>query len=94
MYKKYYSYNDMPVPVKRETPRAEEHTEKNECTPQTQSAHAVHKENNRGAQGGLLSNIETDDIILIAVILALLLDGCEDRLLLGAIAFVLLSGWQ
>lgn len=93
MYKKYYSYNDMPVPVKRETPRTEEHTEKKECTPQTPSGCAVHKETNRGAHGGLLANIETDDIILIAVILALLLDGCEDRLLLGAIAFVLLSGW-
>ena len=39
---------------------------------------------------GILSELESDDMILIAVLLILFLDNCDDKLLIGAIAFLLL----
>ena len=41
---------------------------------------------------GFLSNLQLDDIILIAIVLLLLADGCDDNLLILAIAFVFISG--
>ena len=41
---------------------------------------------------GILSKLETDDIILIAIALLLLADDCDDKMLLIAIAFVFISG--
>ena len=41
---------------------------------------------------GFLSNLQLDDIILIAIIMLLLADGCDDNLLILAIAFVFISG--
>ncbi len=94
MYKKYYSYNDMPVPV---------NTKKTEIKPVTECTPAVngteHKEKNEvceknaksGGIGGILANLQMDDIILIIVVIALLMEDCEDKILLAAIAFILFS---
>ena len=41
---------------------------------------------------GFLSNLQLDDIILIAIVLLLLADGCDDNLLILARAFVFISG--
>ena len=41
--------------------------------------------------GTFLGNIAVDDLILIAVILALLIDDCDDKLLIGAIIFIFLN---
>lgn len=38
---------------------------------------------------GVLAGLESDDIILIAVLLILFLDNCDDKLLIAAIAFLL-----
>lgn len=88
MYRKYYSYNDMPVPVKKDTPSGAE-SAKDPCTDNKQAVCTVDRDKK---SKGFLAGIETDDIILIMVILALLMDDCEDTLLLAAIVFVLLSG--
>lgn len=42
--------------------------------------------------GKLFGKFETDDIILIAVVLILLADDCDDKLLLLAIGFIFASG--
>lgn len=89
MYRKYYSYNDMPHPVKplpvpgAQTPCT---SDKNDCNPcKTDNSSPQHK------QGGILGNLSNDDLILAAVLIILLMDGCEDKLLLAAIGFLLLS---
>lgn len=38
--------------------------------------------------GGILSGLGTDDLILIVVALVLLIDDCDDKLLLIALAFI------
>ena len=43
--------------------------------------------------GGILSGLGTDDLILIVVALVLLIDDCDDKLLLIALAFIFLSEW-
>ena len=40
-----------------------------------------------------LSGLGTDDLILIVVALVLLIDDCDDKLLLIALAFIFLSEW-
>ena len=49
-------------------------------------------DNTHKKSGGLLSNLQIDDIILIAIVLILLADGCDDNLLILAIAFIFISG--
>lgn len=44
-------------------------------------------------QGGILAGFERDDLILAAILLVLVLDGCNDKLLLAAIGFLLLEGF-
>ena len=48
------------------------------------------KENNKG---GLLANLKSDDVILIAVALVLLMDGCDDKLLIAALGLVFFSDY-
>lgn len=79
MYRKYYSYNDMPRMVqKNEIAKCDE--PKNQCK----------AECNRGNSPSL--KLENDDIILGVIIVALLLDDCSDSSLLLALIFVFLSG--
>lgn len=78
MYRKYYSYSDMPEPVKRPCPEPVREVH-NECKSEDKK---------------FLGKFETDDIILAAVIVMLLANDCDDKLLLLAIAFVFFSGLE
>ena len=48
--------------------------------------------NNTECKNGFLSGLEGDDLLLIAVALVLLSDGCEDKTLLAALAFIFMTG--
>ena len=83
MYRRYYSYNDMPQMVvhnqeERKKPEKKQEPKKEECKP---------CQNNK-----ILGNFELDDIILGVVILALLLDDGDDSVLLLALAVIFLTG--
>lgn len=80
MYRKYYSYSDMPQLIKHEEPEKQlsEHREQ-----------PVPKQENSGK---LFGRFENDDIILGVIILALLMDDSDDSLLLIALAFIFLTG--
>ena len=84
MYRKYYSYSDMPQLIRRqETEEERVHNEKKQeqkCMQQTQES------------GKLFGKFEIDDVILAVIILSLLLDDGDDSLLLIALAFVFLTG--
>ena len=83
MYRKYYSYNDMPKPVPAAaTPEGGVHKKPAEAPK------LIEGDNKKP-----FTNLETDDIILLAVILLLLANDCEDKLLLPALAFVFLGGF-
>ena len=71
-------------------PKPIQHEEKPEKTtlPKKCDEHSTPCENNKG----FLQNLQLDDIILIAVVLILLADGCDDNLLIFAIAFIFISG--
>lgn len=77
MYRRYYSYNDMPQIVRRNEHEREEKRERCENTPAKK-------------QG--LAGLATDDIILGIIILAILLDDGNDNILLLALAAIFLSG--
>lgn len=88
MYRRYYSYSDMPQLVKgcekkEEVHKKEEKEEKckEEC-----------KEVKKCENGKLFGRFELDDIILGIVIVAILLDDGDDSPLLLALALVFLSG--
>lgn len=86
MYRSY-SVSNMPTPItypphREEKPEKKEHKEHIEKKPVKQC-----QEN----RGGLLGNLQTDDIILLIVVLVLLIDDCDDKLLLAALGFVFLS---
>ena len=49
-------------------------------------------ENKRQESTGLLSGLETDDIILLVVFLILIMDNCDDKLLLLALGYIFFSG--
>lgn len=75
MYRKFYSYNDMPV--MKPSP-----------------ASATKKENEivcKKPEKSFLQGLENDDIILLAVFFILIMDNCEDRLLLLALAYIFFS---
>lgn len=83
MYRKYYSINDMPQ-------IREEQTEPVRKAPE------VHKnvEEQIGfiKDGKVLGKFEIDDIILVIIAIILLIDDCDDKLLIFALGFVFLSG--
>lgn len=88
MYRRYYSYNDMPVPiVGNKTKPVHVQQEKKE-TKQIAEKN-VSKKN---SQLPFLENLKTDDLILIAVVFLLLIDDCDDIFLLLALAFIFVSG--
>lgn len=80
MYRSY-SYNDMPKPIMH---TYEKKPIKNECKEDNQKPIKKKEEKN----DSFLANLETDDIILLIVILALILDDCDDKILLIALGFV------
>ncbi len=82
MYKSY-SYNNMPQPL-----------------PQKKSAdikrdHSVEQIRNqqRGLRG-ILDKMELDDVILLAIIIILLMNECDDMLLLLAIGYIFISEFR
>ena len=79
MYRKYYSYSDMPQIIKN-----------NECTIKDENPKP--RKNNRAESPSLLSKINTDDVLIAVIIIALLMDDNADSTLLLALAFVFLSG--
>ena len=79
MYRRYYSVNDMPQLVNKDYQKPKEKP----CN----EIHTIQQKDN-----GILSKLENDDIILIAIALLLLADDCDDKLLIIAIAFIFISG--
>lgn len=61
-------------------------------SPPPNSSAQTKKTDNRTTGGDLFSNLEKDDILLMAVALVLLSDGCDDKILLAALAFVYMTG--
>ena len=89
MYRSY-SYNNMPQPIIRheETPKPSPQPES--AAPEPVRRTVPEKQKPEGIVG-FLKNLQSDDIILIAVIFALLIDDCDDKLLLIALGFVFFS---
>ena len=90
-----YSYNDMPVPAKKKSESVKSEIKADTANKETrqdsltqQLPETKHKE---AENKGLLANLKTDDIILIAIALVLLTDGCDDKILLAAIAYIFIS---
>lgn len=80
MYRSY-SYNDMPKPITHKKSEVTEHPAKRE----------VCEKKNEKKDNLIFGNFETDDIILLIVIFALLLEDCEDKLLIAALGFIFVS---
>jgi len=80
MYKSYH-YNDMPKPI---------NTSK-ECTSPKPLNNCKNTENN-SILGNIFGDLKNDDIILLVIIFVLLIDDCEDKLLLIALGFIFFSG--
>ncbi len=90
MYRSY-SVNNMPEPVRFQSiPPPEKRTvnadKEKRCVPQKTPCAA--KQSEKG-----IFDIKTDDIILIAVALVLLIDDCDDIMLLLALGIVLFSDY-
>ena len=83
MYRRYYSYSDMPQMIVHngEKPKNKEQ-KKDECKPECPPCN-----NNK-----ILGKFEVDDVILGVVILSLLLDDGDDSILLLALALIFLTG--
>ena len=79
MYRKYYSYNDMPVVSK---PKVQENNEEKQLVTKPCDS-KISK-----PVSGIFGNLEKDDLILLIVIFVLLADNCDDSLLLIALAFI------
>ncbi len=81
MYRRYYSYNDMPtLPPKKQPEIKEENAPP--MPEKKKSPSAIFED------GKFLGRFETDDLILLIVIFVLLADDCDDTLLLLALAFI------
>ncbi len=84
MYRRYYSYNDMPTVSKPKQPEKKEEKSVEICE-KKESPKTLFE------NGKLFGKLETDDLILLIVIFVLLADNCDDSLLLLALAFIFLS---
>ena len=81
MYRSY-SYNDMPKPItqkKCDKPLSPPQKEMAKCKEEKKEGNFI------------FGNFEADDIILLIVILALILEDCEDKLLIAALGFIFVS---
>lgn len=86
MYRRYYSYNDMPKLVAK--CEKDEKIHKNEEKKKECEKTEIKKcENNK-----IFGKFEIDDIILGVIIVAILLDDGDDSLLILALVLVFLSG--
>lgn len=85
-----YSYRDMPV-IKESVQRQTKET-KTEKAGDTKAAKGDTKTKRRDTKGlSILGDLSSDEIIIIAVAIILLADGCDDMLLIAALAFLFLS---
>ncbi len=105
MYRKYYSYNDMPVAAKP-APAPDSSGRRNEKNPdekklpqmpeaeKCESAIAEICEECSPAPrpGKFLGRFDNEDILLIVVIFILLMDDCDDDMLMIALAVIFLLG--
>lgn len=82
MYKRYYSgYDDCIVEMPEQLPcQCEQDICKSDC-----GCTAFEKK--------IFANLAADDILLICIFLFLVMEQCEDKLMLVLIGFVLLSGF-
>ncbi len=89
MYRRYYSYNDMPRLVNKcEQKDDKEHKKEEkpkECTKKCE-------ETKKCESGKLFGRFELDDIILGVIIVAILLDDGDDSPLLLALALIFFAG--
>lgn len=97
MYRRYYSYNNMPVRRECAKPQSECCEEKSidtvhngEC--EDGKARSHNALDGIFQNGKILGKFEIDDVLLFVVILVLLMDECDDSLLLLALGFVFISG--
>lgn len=85
MYRKYYSYNDMPQVMRQEL--------RHEIVKPEPPVHKKEEEPLGFLEGGkLFGKFELDDVLLIAVVIILLGDDCDDKLLLLALGFIFITG--
>lgn len=78
MYRNYYSMNDMPQKI-------ENHNNLHKSTEKP-----IHSGKN-GDITDIFKNLQSDDVVLLAVLLILFMDDCDDKLLLlvlGALLFL------
>ena len=97
MYRSY-SINDMPEPVRlrneEKNKKDEESKKVNErCNDiiERECEEEKYIEECRTKNKGFLSDLKIDDIIILVVILLLVMDNCEDKLLIIALGFLLFS---
>ena len=83
MYRSY-SYNDMPKPIPYKKPS-------NSSSREREDKCVEEKKEKKENSGFDLFGLQTDDIILLIIILALIINDCEDKLLIAALGFILLS---
>ena len=81
MYRKYYSYSDMPQLVSKR--------ENKECVEKKEQLCIEEVKSNNGK---ILGKFEPDDLLLAIIIIALLMDDGGDTTLILALAVVFLSG--
>lgn len=86
MYKSY-SYNNMPKAVNTTTPPAQP-VKKN-----LSEKEVVQKAQPAKQHGLSLGRLQSDDLILLIIIMALLINDCNDKLLLLALAYVFFSDY-
>lgn len=85
MYRSY-SYSNMPEPVKTHSaPRREPAPIRSEPSAKPLANRGQSDANIRGC-------LQNDDIILIIIAAILLINGCDDKLLIIALAYIFLSG--
>ena len=85
-----YSYRDMPVVKQPRTEQQKEvRAEKKEDTKANKRDTKIEKRDTKTLS--ILGDLSSDEIIIIAVAIILLADGCDDKLLIAALAFLFLS---
>ncbi|MCH5185098.1 MAG: hypothetical protein J1F64_03135 [Oscillospiraceae bacterium] len=104
MYRKYYSYNDMPTVADIRSDKNNNSGHEDKSSDRTAAPEVGAADKNNGLQEcvpdiekpeesrKLFGRFENDDILLLVVIFILLADGCDDDLLILALAAVFLFG--
>lgn len=90
MYKSY-SYSNMPEPVNthNSSPRTD-HNDKREHKYKPQETQSIAHHQNTTSR----MSLQNDDIILIIIAAILLINGCDDKFLIIALAYIFFSGYN